>query len=364
MTNPVHEEPLGPYDLAYQPRVPQSPPPAIALVGCGGISRHHLQAYRQAGYAVVAMCDVDLARAKQRRDAYYPNAMATDQIHEALAVPGVGVVDITTHPQQRPPLIEAALRAGKHVLSQKPFVLDLGVGRRLADLADEQGVLLAVNQNARWAPHFSYLREAVATGLLGELHAAHFAVHWDHSWVEGTPFEQVRFLILYDYAIHWFDMLTCVMGDRRAETVTATDTRSPTQAIATPLLGQASVTYENAQATLVFDGHSPAGAWGAYTVVGSKGLLRSEGRGDNERHHPELITPTGCWRPRLTGEWFDDGFHGAMAELLVAIDEGRQPSHAARGNLRSLELCFAAVESAARGGAPIEVGSVRTLREA
>ena len=53
-----------------------------------------------------------------------------------LARDDIDVVDITTHPAERPPLIETALTAGKHVLSQKPFVLDLDVGRRLADLAD------------------------------------------------------------------------------------------------------------------------------------------------------------------------------------------------------------------------------------
>ena len=52
-------------------------------------------------------------------------------------------------------MIETALAAGKHVLSQKPFVLDLDDGTRLADLADESGVVLAVNQNGRWAPHLS-----------------------------------------------------------------------------------------------------------------------------------------------------------------------------------------------------------------
>ena len=128
------------------------------------------------------------------------------------------IVDITTHPPRRPPLVEAALRAGKHVLSQKPFVLDLDVGERLADLADEMGVKLAVNQNARWAPHFSYIREAVRAGLLGSIDAIHCDVHWDHSWVKGTPFESVRHLILYDFGIHWFDFVRTIMDDVHAAT--------------------------------------------------------------------------------------------------------------------------------------------------
>ena len=137
-------------------------------------------------------------------------------IAKLLARDDVEVVDITTHPPERPPLVEAALRAGKHVLSQKPFVLDLDVGERLADLADKMGVKLAVNQNARWAPHFSYIREAVRAGLLGTIDAVHCDVHWDHSWVKGGPFEDVDHLILYDFAIHWFDFLTTLMGDGKA----------------------------------------------------------------------------------------------------------------------------------------------------
>ena len=98
------------------------------------------------------------------------------------------------------------------MLSQKPFVTDLAVGKRLADLADKMGVTLAVNQNARWAPHFSYLREAVRGGLVGDVEGAHCDVHWDHSWVKGTAFETTPHLILYDFAIHWFDFITTLMN--------------------------------------------------------------------------------------------------------------------------------------------------------
>ena len=113
------------------------------------------------------MCDIAIDRARERRDEFYPDAVATDNIDDVLSRDDIEVVDITTHPPERPPIVEAALRARKHVLSQKPFVLDLDVGQRLVDLADEMGVKLAVNQNARWAPHFSYIREAVRAGLLG-----------------------------------------------------------------------------------------------------------------------------------------------------------------------------------------------------
>lgn len=345
--------------LPYRPSGPKNYRPPIGLIGCGGITRWHLTAYQQAGYTIAAMCDLDLARAQSRRDEFYPDAAVFNDYSQLLARDDIEVVDITTHPPGRPLLVEAALRARKHVLSQKPFVLDLDVGQRLADLADQMGVKLAVNQNARWAPHFSYIREAVRAGLLGTVEAAHCDVHWDHSWVAGTVFETVRHLILYDFAIHWFDFVTTIFAGHAPRRVYASTARSPSQTIAPALLAQAIIEYESAQASLVFDAFTRFGHADRTFIVGSAGTARSEGA-SSETQQVEFITSEGRARPRLRGAWFPDGFHGTMAELLSAIAEDRQPSHSARNNLASLALCFAAVASAERGE-PVVPGSVRTL---
>ena len=347
--------------LQYLPRGPKRYHPAIALIGCGGITKWHLTASRNAGYNVAVLCDVDISRAIERRDEFYPNAEVCDDYHKVFARDDIEVVDITTHPPQRPPIVEAALRAHKHVLSQKPYVLDLDVGARLADLADDMGVRLAVNQNGRWAPHFSYIREAVHAGLIGSVSAVHCGVHWDHGWVKGTPFEHVRHLILYDFAIHWFDFLATVLNDQPAERVYATMSWSATQTVMPPLLAEAMIHYPAAQASLVFDGHTPHGRLDRVFVTGSEGTLSSTGP-NSEHQHVELTTKDGAARPTLKGCWFPDGFHGTMAELLSAIEENREPTNSAHNNLTSLALCFAAVESAERGR-PIVPGTIRRLPE-
>lgn len=345
--------------LPYRPRDPKRYRPGIAMIGCGGITEWHLAAYKTANYDVAAFCDVVLARAEQRRDEYYPNAFVTDSVQEILHRDDVEVVDITTHPPERAALIEMALRAGKHVLSQKPFVIDLEVGERLANVADEMGVKLAVNQNARWAPHFSYIREAVNAGLLGTIDAIHCDVHWDHSWVKGTAFESIRHLILYDFGIHWFDFVTNIMQNSPPRRVYASMARSATQTIAPPLLAQAIVEFETTQATLIFDGFTQFNHLDRTLVVGNHGAAQSEGP-TSEHQRVELTTARGVARPRLKGAWFPDGFHGTMAELLSAIAENREPTHSARNNLASLALCFAAVASAERGE-PVVPGTIRKL---
>ena len=134
-----------------------------------------------------------------------------------LADDTIDVVDITPYPEVRGPMIEAALQAGKHVLSQKPFVLDLDEGARLADLADAQGVKLAVNQNGRWSPHMAWMRAAVQAGLVGEVLSCHTSAHWDHTWVAGTEFDRIEDLVLYDFGIHWFDFVASIMPGARAK---------------------------------------------------------------------------------------------------------------------------------------------------
>ena len=359
MTKPQPKPPSSFPALPYLPCDPQRYRPKIGLIGCGAITSYHLKAYRAAEYEVVALCDVSLEAAEKRRDEFYPDAAVLADHRKLLRLEEVEVVDVTTHPEVRVPLIEDALRAGKHVLSQKPFVLDLDVGQRLADLADQQGVRLAVNQNGRWAPHFSYIREAIRAGLIGEVVGVHCGVHWDHGWVRGTEFEKVRDLILYDFAIHWFDFLTTVMGDAEAERVYASATSTPCQEVSPPLLGQAAVEYPHAQSSLVFDGHVPHGSWDRTLVSGSRGVIRTAGV-DLNAQRLEIITDEGVVSPQLESTWFPDGFHGTMGELLCAIEENREPSHGARNNLRSLELCFAAVSSSLIHE-PVVPGTVRNL---
>ncbi len=349
-------------DLPYRPRDPKAYHPAIGLIGCGGITETHLRAYKSAGYNVVALCDLDRDRAEGRRAKFYPDAAVTTDYQEILGRDDIEVVDVALHPAARIPVVEAALRAKKHVLSQKPFALDLDTGARLADLADAQGVKLAVNQNGRWAPHFSWIREAVHAGLLGDVTSIHVSLHWDHSWTVGTPFEEIHDLILYDFAIHWFDFAASLMPDSRPFTrVQAFRTRSADQLGRPPMLAEAIAQFEGGQASFIFDSHVRYGPRDTTFVGGSKGAIFSAGPHLGEQTLT-LTTAEGDVTPTLEGSWFPDGFHGTMAELLCAIEEDREPRNSARNNLKSLALCFAAIESAT-DGVPKVLGEVRRLPE-
>ncbi len=346
-------------DLPYRPQSPHTYSPNIGLIGCGGITHYHLRAYLAAGFKVTAVCDLDLGKAELRRCEFYPAAVAYDDYSKLLADDSIEVVDITTHPPERPPIIEAALRAGKHVLSQKPFVLDLDEGERLIELAHKMNRQLAVNQNGRWAPHFSYARQVANSAIIGDVFAAHLSCHWDHTWVKGSPFEKIKHLILYDYAIHWFDIVRCLLKGKEVKRVFASTARAPGQQLMPPLLAQAVIEFEEAQATLAFDASLPFGSQERTFLSGTAGSLYSVGSG-NQEQQLTVNVDTGSWTPKLIGKWFPDGFHGTMGELLCAIEDGRESTINAHDNLRSLELCFAAIHSA-ETGQPVIPGAVRRM---
>jgi len=346
-------------ELPYRPQSPRNYTPNIGLIGCGGITHYHLRAYLAAGFKVTGICDLNRAKAELRQQEFYPQATVYEDYRELLKDDSIEVVDITTHPPERPPIIDAALRAGKHVLSQKPFVLDLDEGERLIELAHKMNRRLAINQNGRWAPHFSYARQVSVAGIIGEVFGAHLSCHWDHTWVKGTEFEKIKHLILYDYAIHWFDIVRCLLNGKKVKRVFASTARSPSQQLMPDLLAQALIEFDGAQASLVFDASLPAGPQERTFLSGTEGSLYSVGSGNQEQQVTVSLSG-GQWTPKLVGKWFPDGFHGTMGELLCAIEDNRPALIDAEDNLRSLELCFAAIHSA-ETHQPVIPGTIRKM---
>jgi predicted dehydrogenase len=346
-------------DLDYRPPRPVGRH-RIALVGAGGISFAHLDAYRSHGLDVAVILSRDRAKAEARRDEFFPDADVMTDYAALLRRDDISVLDLTPHPAERAGLIEAALCAGKHVLSQKPFVTDLGLGERLADLADANGVRLAVNQNGRWAPHMAWMRKAAQAGHIGEVTGIHASLHWDHRWIKGTPFERQDDIVLFDFGVHWFDFVTSLTG-RLAERVQAQAVCLPSAGVAPPMGASVLMDFGTAQASLAFDAGVPAGPLDMTYVAGSKGSLISVGP---DLGHQSVTLTNGAGRavPDLTGSWFNDGFAGAMGALLVAIETGQEPEHSARRNLMTLANTFAALEAARTGLATVP-GQVRRRGE-
>jgi predicted dehydrogenase len=96
---------------------------------------------------------------------------------ELLATPSIDLIVIAAPPDVHAPLAAAALRAGKHVVVDKPIAPTLEEARATAKLAAGSDRMLTVFQNRRWDGDFLALRDLLSRGVLGEV--SHFESHFD-----------------------------------------------------------------------------------------------------------------------------------------------------------------------------------------
>ena len=280
---------------------------------------------------------------------YYPEAAVYTDVEQLLSS-GIKVVDVATRPAERAAIIEQAVAAGCHVLSQKPFATDLATARRLVAAADAQGVRLAVNQNGRWVPHWAYARRLIATGALGAVRSVSLDFHWH--WApstEGLDERSAAGFLLLDYGIHLLDFVHCLVGDARPCAVaTVVSQERMLGGGSVPGLASTIIDFGESQATVSMNA-TAEGFFGHHTrIVAERGVI-SAARDTPRSQSVVIRTDTGDYSPRLEGAWMPDGFIGAMTELLAAIDEDREPEHSGRDNLVTLDLTLQAI-AATRAG--------------
>lgn len=144
-----------------------SPPIRVALIGYGYAGKtFHAPLIRGVPGLDLA---VVVSRDAGKVHADLPGVAVVADLREALADPAVALVVIATPNDTHAPLARTALEAGKHVVVDKPFALDLAEARALAVLAGQRQRVLSVFQNRRWDGDFLGVRQVLAQGVLGEV---------------------------------------------------------------------------------------------------------------------------------------------------------------------------------------------------
>jgi predicted dehydrogenase len=153
-------------------------PPApltVALIGYGYVGKTFhaplINAVSGLRLAVIG------SRNAEKVLADWPAVQVMADATTAATHPGVKLVVIASPNETHAPLAEAALRAGKHVVVDKPFTVTLDEARRLAALAAAEQRLLSVFQNRRWDADFLATKALIQEGRLGEV--LHFESHLD-----------------------------------------------------------------------------------------------------------------------------------------------------------------------------------------
>lgn len=186
------------------------------VIGTGFIGPVHVEALRRLGVSVTAICDVGSLAAKAAARLGIPRAFDD---HRALAAsPDVDVVHITSPNRFHCAMSLAALRAGKHVVCEKPLAMNTAETARIVAAARKAKRVFAVNYNVRFYPAVLALRRLVADGELGDIIHVNgsYLQDWlfketDYNW-RLLPEEGGRLRAVADIGTHWMDTVSFILG--------------------------------------------------------------------------------------------------------------------------------------------------------
>lgn len=141
----------------------------FGLIGCGTWGRMHARVFTtSAGVRLVAVCDQDAGRAAAFAAEFGVGEHLADW-RAVVAHPDIQAVGIATPDFAHAEIVLAALRAGKHVLVEKPLATTVGECEEILATRRAQGVKLMVDFHNRWSLPFVNLQRAIAAGQLGSL---------------------------------------------------------------------------------------------------------------------------------------------------------------------------------------------------
>ena len=145
----------------------------------------------------------------------HPDARIYRSTDDLIADRDIDVVVVTTAPDSHFELASKAMKAGKHVLVEKPFVPTSQQARELVDLAEKSGVMLTVYQNRRYDRDFLTLRKLIEDGSLGRV--VEFETHFDRHRPEMPTAQSWKtdpsnYSAVYDLGTHLMDQVVSIYG--------------------------------------------------------------------------------------------------------------------------------------------------------
>jgi len=148
----------------------------VGVIGCGWAARTlHVPGIRASGVALIVGASDPMLHAAESLGA---RQCWTDW-RRMLEELDCDAVLIASHPEEHAEAAVAALKAGRHVLVEKPVASNIEDAERIREAAQKAGRVLAVGFNQRCHPSFRELRRRIAAGELGELRS--IRVRWSSS---------------------------------------------------------------------------------------------------------------------------------------------------------------------------------------
>jgi len=325
----------------------------MALVGCGAISRFHLDGIKEQvpSVQVTVTVDRDMARASKLADEV--GAMAYSSLEEALENGDFDAVDIMLPHDFHEEAATASFNAGKHVLLEKPMASTLEACDRILKAASETDLVFMVAENSQYWPEIVRTKEAIDEGLIGEVitaRAAYVAGFDDYWFQEGHDwrFDQDRTGggVTVDGGAHWIRPLRIWMGE--IEEVVGI-LGYPLKQMEGESLMRSIVRFQSGKsaildAMMIDTVFAPDNWW---RITGSKGEITIGGgfKGGAilwDREHPEGT-------PLMEPKGYAQSFGPEIADFAAAVLDGKTLEAGPEVALGELRTAFAIYRSAEHG---------------
>ncbi len=326
----------------------------VIVVGAGGISNAWFPPIVQEGLQVAAVVDLRKTAAEQQIEKYkLTGAVAYDDTGKAFAEAKADFVVDLTIPDAHCEVTCKALKAGFHVIGEKPMAATMDQARQMVRTSEETGKLYMVSQSRRWDGKHIAIADQVSNNGIGPITtlncdfflAAHFG---------GFRDEMASPLIL-DMAIHHFDLAR--MFCKQSPISVYAEEFNPAGSwykgdVAANCLFEMSNNVRFAYRGSWAAEGCPTGWNGDWRVQGTRGAIIYD---SDKNIRGEIITnDEGFKRDRAPvqidlPETRATGMHGGLCEMLRFIRTGEKPQTECHDNIQSLAMVSATIESSKRG---------------
>lgn len=193
---------------------------AIIGVGAQGSGVHVTACYSHDAFQLVAVADIQ-EKKLERLKAKYDIPHYCQDYQDVLAMDDVEAVIVALPNNMHAPVTIDALRAGKHVLVEKPMAINASEAQKMINARDENNRLLLVGQNNRFAPESQFVKSFVDKNEAGEIYLA------EASWWRRRCGQRGWFIdkersgggALVDIGVHALDLAWWLMGRPQPEYV-------------------------------------------------------------------------------------------------------------------------------------------------
>ena len=198
----------------------------VAIIGCGRIAdmAHFPPLSNMENVRIKYACDIILEKAEAAKSKFPKVEQTIADYKIALADEEVDAVFVLTPNFAHYTIAMDALRAGKHVLCEKPITVNYALSKEMADEAKKQGKILDIGVCNRYQKSVEMMREWVEQGKFGNIYHAYASFRACRSIPGlGGPFTtktQSGGGVLIDWGIHFLDLILYVLGGAKIKSVT------------------------------------------------------------------------------------------------------------------------------------------------